>query len=238
MPLSPRLADNQFVRRDSDQHLGVASVEVNKFNKKKSLWAKYQRLLVKYPFTMQLVQSGILTAAGNATSQLVTGSTTVALGPLIKQVILSVCLIAPIVACWIRFLSKLQLHWMLSTCVDQFLFSPLLNMAIFVFLSAAFQGGLNLTYTRFTADTCTSSFFKKCEPGDERYDLLLTLRPSVFPAVTAYAPVWSTLASSYYVWLPATIMREKFVPPHLRGPFVLLVSFVWNIIFAIILAQQ
>jgi len=236
MPLSPRLQNNAFLKQDSVSKLGVASVEVD--DKKKSMWAKYQTLIVKYPFTMQLVQSGILTAAGNATAQLVTGATSVALGPLVEQVILSVCFIAPIVACWIPFLSKMQLHWTLSTFVDQFLFSPIFNIGIFTFLSAAFGGGLTLKYTEFTSASCSDGFFKKCAPGDERYDLLLTLRPSVFPAVMSYAPVWSTLASSYYVWLPATIMREKFVPPYLKGPFVLIVSFVWNIIFAIILSQK
>lgn len=224
------------MKRDSTvSKLGVASVEVD--DKKKTLWAKYQTLVVKYPFAMQLVQSGVLTAAGNATAQLVTGATTVALGPLVEQVILSVCFIAPIVACWIPFLSKMKLHWTLSTFIDQFIFSPIFNIGIFVFISAAFQGGLTVTYTQFTSASCTDGFFKKCAPGDERYDLLLTLRPSVFPAITSYKPVWNTLASSYYVWLPATVMREKFVPPHLRGPFVLVVSFLWNIIFAIILSQ-
>ena len=37
---------------------------------------------------------------------------------------------------------------------------------------------------------------------------------------------------------PATLLREKVVPPHLAGLFNNMVAFIWNIIFAMILASS
>ena len=76
-------------------------------------------------------------------------------------------------------------------------------------------------------------------PGEiDRYDLTLSLSPGVFPSVTTYEPVWSATVQSYYVWIPASSLREKFVPPHFKGVFSLMVGFVWNIIFATIMAAN
>ena len=88
---------------------------------KKELWARYQSLLVERPITMQLVQSALLTAAGNATAQKALSAGGIALGPLMEQVFVQVCFISPIAACWIPFLTSMKLHWTLATFVDQFL---------------------------------------------------------------------------------------------------------------------
>lgn len=44
---------------------GKAAVSKKPVNdKKQSVWATYQTLLVRYPFTMNIAQSGVITAAG------------------------------------------------------------------------------------------------------------------------------------------------------------------------------
>ena len=148
-------------------------------SKKDSYWAQYQSLLVRRPFAMNITQGGIITAAGSIVAQIVTESTVKA-QPLIEQVLLTVCFIAPVVSMWIPFLGGLHLHWAKATAVDQvpphrpqlrprlrrrlrlrarrvpnpnphpnsddqFLFSPLFNVAIFFVMAAAFKGGVVLT---------------------------------------------------------------------------------------------
>ena len=68
--------------------------------------------------------------------------------------------------------------------------------------------------------------------------LWLSLWPDRFPTVMAYDPIWSTLSKSYRLWLPAVAVREVFVPAHLKGPYVNCVSFVWSVVFALILASS
>ena len=90
------------------------------------------------------------------------------------------------------------------------------------------------------AEVCTKKLFAPtvCIPGEvERYALSLSVRPGLFPRVLAYRPIWSTQLNAYYLWFPATLLREKFVPPHLKGIFVNFVSFCWSVVFAIILAS-
>jgi hypothetical protein len=208
-----------------------------------SLWDKYQKLLRERPFTMSLVQSGTISALGNLTAQLLSGGG-VRAQPVIEQTLLSVTFIAPICSMWFPLLGSFKLHWTLATAVDQFLFSPLFNIAIFVFISAGFKGGITFVSTAYQADAqvCTTKLFfmKECVSisPDDRYDFTLSLRPNQFAPLSSYAPVWSTQVNAYYLWLPATVVREAFVPPHLKGVFVNLVAFVWSIMFSFILAAS
>ena len=95
-------------------------------SKKDSYWAQYQDLLIRRPVAMNITQGGIITAAGNVVAQMVTESTVKA-QPLIEQVLLTVCFIAPVVSKWIPFLGGLRLHWAKATAVDQVLHRPQLR---------------------------------------------------------------------------------------------------------------
>ena len=215
--------------------------------KKQTLWAKYQDLLVQKPFTMNLIQSGVIGGAGNVTAQLIMDGS-VAAGPVAEQVLLNVCFIAPIVSQWFPILGKLGLGWIGSTCVDQFMFSPVFNIGVFYFIAAAFKGGITLAAgSSFAAikyeEVCTTKLFRptQCSPGSsvDSYELAgLALHPGSFAPLTTYSPIWSTQVSSYYVWLPACIVREKYVPAHLKQLFVTLIAFIWNVIFSFILASS
>ena len=59
-----------------------------------------------------------------------------------------------------------------------------------------------------------------------------------FDTIFEYDPIWRTLVVSYAVWLPATLFREKFVPRHFMGGFNNVVAFVWNFIFASMMAAK
>jgi len=210
-------------------------------NAKTSLLAQYQNLLMTKPFTMNLVQSGTIAAAGNVTAQLISGDGTVTAQPVIEQLVLCVCFIAPVVGQWFPILGSLRLHWTLATAVDQFLFSPVFNIAIFWFISAFFKGGVTLSARQHGLEVCEQRLFaQSCSTSDaiERYELSLLVTPGSFPALAEYAPVWSTQVNAYYLWLPATVVREAFVPDHLKGLFVNFVSFIWSIIFSFILAAS
>lgn len=207
-------------------------------SKKNSLWASYNTLLIQRPFTTNLVQSGLIAAAGNVTAQLAQNGT-IAVWPLAEQVLLTMGFINPVVQAWFPILGSMGLHWISATAVDQFLFSPLFNIGIFWFMAAFLKGGVGLSAAEHRAQTCTAKIFgPHCTPDDavERYELSLALYPETFPPLSEYHPVWSTQVNAYYVWLPATLVREAFVPPHLKGIFVNACAFVWNIIFSFILA--
>uniref|UniRef100_A0A7S2J6V3 Uncharacterized protein n=1 Tax=Haptolina brevifila TaxID=156173 RepID=A0A7S2J6V3_9EUKA len=185
-----------------------------------------------------IIQSGVIAAAANITAQLAADGA-VASGPLLEQVVLTMTFIAPIVTCWIPILGSLGLHWTLATAVDQFLFSPLFNIAIFWFISAAFKGGIMLSFTQHDQQECTKGFFSRRECVTtvvDRYEVSLTMHPGMFAAVSEYSPIWATQMQAYYLWLPSTIVRETFVPPHFKGIFINAISFFWNIIFSFILA--
>ena len=194
---------------------------------KRSTWARYQTLLVERPFAMHMAQSAVIAAAGNVAAGLLTGDGVSAEG-LTEQVVLSIAFVAPIVAVWLRWLNWMRLHWLPATLVDQFVFGPVFNIAIFWFVAAAFKGGVALSLPSLDA----------IRSADAHLDVTLTLRRAAFPSWRAYDPVWSTQLKAYWLWFPATILRETCVPPHLRGIFINVVSFFWSIIFATILAAN
>lgn len=219
-------------------------------SKKDSYWAQYQDLLIRRPVAMNITQGGIITAAGNVVAQMVTESTVKA-QPLIEQVLLTVCFIAPVVSKWIPFLGGLRLHWAKATAVDQFLFSPLFNVAIFFVMAAAFKGGIVLTsgpnpnpnpvvragIWSLGGDGTGAGLSVPLATHTHDAVLWLSLWPERFPPVMAFDPIWSTLSKAYRLWLPAVAVREVFVPAHLKGPYSNCVAFAWNVVFAIILAS-
>ena len=205
--------------------------------KKETSWGTYQTLLVRKPFTMHMVQSSLIALAGNLTAQMIEKGD-VATGPAIEQMVLQLGFISPVVFLWFGYLGKRPMHWIKATLLDQFIFSPLFNICIFVFLAIVFKGGLVFSATVQDAQSCTKRLFSKSctlTGGAEKYELALALHPRAFPPLMDYDPIWSTQLNAYYLWLPATILREKFVPAHLKGMFVNLVAFAWAIVFAMIL---
>ena len=68
--------------------------------------------------------------------------------------------------------------------------------------------------------------------------LTLSLSMGKFPSVLAYEPIYSTVVKSYALWLPSTILRETVVPPSFVPLWISMTSFVWSIVFAMILAAS
>ena len=199
-------------------------------DKKDSYWSQYQSLLVRRPVAMNVTQGGIINAAGSIVAQLCTDGAVTA-QPLIEQVLLTVCFIAPVVSMWIPFLGGKSLHWAKATAVDQFLFSPVFNVAIFFVMAAAFKGGNVLS----AAPDAAAGLSLPLATHAHATVIWLSLWPARFPPLLAYEPIWSTMSSSYFLWLPAVAVREVFVPAHLKGPYVNCVSFLWSVAFALIL---
>lgn len=190
-------------------------------------WARYQSLLIQFPMRMQVLQAGILAGAGNIAQQLISGQTDIKASPVIQQVAISALVVAPMAIWWLGHLRRWKLPWAVATAVDQLGFCVLMNLVVFWVLSAAFRGGVEL------------SLPSASELADPTRPLtaLLTLRRAAFPSVWTYAPVWSTRVQALKLKLPATAVREKFVPPHLKGVWELAVSFVWNIMMAAVLKR-
>lgn len=125
---------------------------------------------------------------------------------------------------WLGFLGKLKLHWLLSTAVDQFLFSPFFNILIF-WSFALLSGGVGFSVPTLAA---------LADPA-EPLTASVSLHRNNFPPLSEYAPVWSTQVTAYKIWIPAVLAREALVPPHLAAVYCNVVGFVWNIIFAAIM---
>lgn len=68
--------------------------------------------------------------------------------------------------------------------------------------------------------------------------MALSLRRAAFPSLMSWAPIWSTRVKGLYLKLPSTLVREKLVPPHLKGVWEIGVSFVWSMILAFVLANM
>ena len=165
---------------------------------------------------MNFTQSIIMSAAGTLTAQAFTGGT-YDFGAVLQFIALTVCIIVPINIWWIKKLGSLKLHWVKGALVDQFLWSPIFNIIIFAFLGS-YNGGISLSFPT-TYDTMS---------------MTLTYTASKYASVMTYAPIWKTQVIAYSVWLPATLLREAVVPPHLVPIFMNIIAFVWNIIFALI----
>lgn len=195
----------------------AASAKAEK-DKKRSILARYQDLSIAYPFTVNLITTLVLNVAGRATALILAGDS-LALQPLLEAGFLGAVCIAPVVYLWIGKLQSLKLHWAAATIVDQFMFSPIFNMYVFCFISAFFGGGVAFSTTS-TAETSS---------------LTLALHKTKFPSLTSWEPVHKTQFTAYLLWVPASIVRELYVPPALVPLFINVVAYVWNIIFSFIL---
>lgn len=188
--------------------------------KKAGLSATFQSLLIRYPMAMGILQSGVFAAAGSVVAQLCFTDEPFTLNKVYTQMFISMVCIAPVVALWFRFLFSLNLHWVKATLIDQFMFSPIFNSYIFFFISATLGGGVRVALPDLSADVL---------------NLTVSIDTTVFPSLLSFEPVWRTQLIAYPIWLPATLLREKVVPPHLAQLFTNAVAFVWNIIFALII---
>ena len=189
-------------------------------NKKNTLWARYNSLLVQKPKLMNYTQSILISVAGTITSQsLFHGA--IHFADVLKFVALTACFIVPINAWWFPTLGRLKLHWVTAALVDQFLWSPfVMNPLVFWFLNT-YDGGVSYDTTSM--------------PG--AMSLIFTFNYGKYDSPLTWAPMWPMQLKAYSVWLPATLLREAMVPPHLVPVFVNCVAFVWNILFAYILSS-
>ena len=74
--------------------------------------------------------------------------------------------------------------------------------------------------------------------GGVRFDgWSVVVKHEVFPDLFAWNPIWSTRIKGLSIKLPATLLREKVIPERFKGAWELLVTFVWTMIVAAILAR-
>ena len=148
---------------------------------------------------MQISQAGTLAIVGNVVNQLLVSKTRLDFALVYEQVCLNVLLAAPTVV-WLRTLTRWQLHWVTGTLADQLGFNVAANVALFFFRAATFKGGVRLLWV-------------------DGSGLRLSLHWDAFPSLRVYEPIWSTRAKGLKLKLPTTLLREKLVPPHLKGVF-------------------
>lgn len=194
-------------------------------DKKRTLWARYNTALVQHPFAMNLVQSGVSSVLAGVTQQAIAGKG-FDLDPIATALTVTLIVISPIVSVWISLLQRWKLHWAVGTVVDQFAFSPLFNIVI-MWSFDLLGGGIEPIAPPPTAWATAAAPLA----------FGLTLHRSKFSSLRVFEPVWAVQWESYKLFLPATLLREKVVPPHLAMVFITVVSFVWNIIFAFKMAD-
>lgn len=186
--------------------------------KKDSLWAQYQSLTLRRPRAMNYGQSTLISVAGTLMSQALF-QPSFNMGDVIKFVLLTVCVIVPVNTWWFKRLGSYKLHWVKAALVDQFIWSPFaMNIMVFWFLNT-YDGGLSLATSAATGSM----------------SLTLSLNYAKYASPLFYSPMWDMQLKAYCVWLPATLMREALIPPHLVPIFINVVGFIWNIVFALIL---
>lgn len=147
--------------------------------------------------------------------------------PLIQQVSVGMVVISPIVSLFFARLARWNLDWKVNAALDQFAFSPALNILISWAFNAIKGGVVPLL----------PSIPELADPS-AALTLGIELHRDRFDTIFEYDPIWRTLVVSYAVWLPATLFREKFVPRHFMGGFNNVVAFVWNFIFASMMAAK
>jgi hypothetical protein len=197
----------------------------SKSGKAGGLWSRYQSALIEYPFLTNSVQSTLVAALAVVLQQAFAGRGFSA-APVYTAVAINLLVIMPICSVWFSVLCKWKLHWVLATAVDQFAFSPLFNIVMFWAYNVA-GGAIRPVFPSASdlADATAPLAFG------------LSLHRSAFSSVFAFSPMWSTQMTSYKIWLPAALLREKLVPPHFAMVFNSVVAFGWNMILASILAE-
>lgn len=189
------------------------------------MWMRYQELLKRRPFTVNVMQSGLLTGVATLTQHVISGE--IVASRILRATLVAMCVITPSVTAWFAQLHRWKLRWYTRTLVDQFAFSPCLNILIF-WAYDSLQGGLELSVPSFSELWRSSGTLHLC----------FSVHRDAFSSVFASSPIWVTLATSYKLWLPAAMLREKLVPRHFAQPFNTAVAFIWNMIFAAIMATR
>jgi hypothetical protein len=161
---------------------------------------------------MHIVQACALALVGNLCNQVISGSK-IEVNLLLEQVCISLFL-APATVAWLDFLRRKNFHWSVSTLLDQFCFSAVMNIVIFFFRAAVFKGGLVIGL-----------------PG-------IRVVRSAFPSIWDRDPIWGTRIKGLQLKLPTTLLRELIVPAHLKGIYELVVAFVWSMMLAAVLAKS
>lgn len=97
-------------------------------DKKNSLYARYNNLLVKYPYFVNATQSGVLTALGVVISQILSTPVGEATNYNFREVqimtLINVVWITPVLLWFFGILSKLNRNNLDKLLIDQLIFSP------------------------------------------------------------------------------------------------------------------
>ena len=178
----------------------------DKSDKKDSLFAKNQSLLDEYPVLINTIQGTILTALSVVTSHIVKGLTK---GSPIYIDTREVIVMSVIQALWITPV----LMWFYSKIINPM---PGSNMRKLIIDQIAFS-------PPFTATIIGLRMFLM---GKTPIDTIPAALYVAFP---------SAVGSSWLFWLPIRFMTISYIPPIYHLLAGSLFSFVWNVIFSLIL---
>lgn len=106
-----------------------AKKQDDKISNKRSLFGKYQQLLVRYPYAANATQGAIITAGGVMSSNYISNGSVDWMDVLVMAIV-SCTLITPALLVFYSFLGKIQVSKLGKLFIDQALFSPLFTACI------------------------------------------------------------------------------------------------------------
>lgn len=181
-------------------------------SKSKSLFNNYQNLMIRYPFLMNAIQAGVINGSSVIVSQFLTYNETldkefhIQWYDVITMSIIAMTLITPILLIFYSQLNKLQIGKMMKLLIDQLIFSPLLTFSIICY--------------RFVL---LGYFHNEMQSMNSIFVLAMEITPKA-------------MRSSWLFWIPARFFVLNYVPPMYHLLVGSILSFVWNIVFSMILS--
>jgi len=121
--------------------------------------------------------------------------------------------IIPILSKFFAYLEKARFGSFLKLAIDQLLFSPLFTIGIIgyqLFLSKALESYIKSGIIHVSYEQIASEVFV------------------IFP---------TAMTSSWAFWIPQRIISLSFIPPIYQVLFASACSYVWNVIFSLILSK-
>ncbi|XP_054474438.1 protein Mpv17 isoform X2 [Anoplopoma fimbria] len=164
------------------------------------LWRSYQVLMTKYPWTVQLVTSGLLVGAGDVISQQLIERRGLAHHNVLrtaKMMSIGFFFVGPVIGKWLKVLDGLVVGGTKSAAIKKMLIDQLCFAPCFLGAFLGISGALN---------------------G-------LTVGENVTKLKRDYP---DALIYNYYLWPPVQIANFYFIPLHYRLPVVQIVAVSWN----------
>lgn len=127
-----------------EKNVEIMARNTDEDRKKDSLFAKYNDLLTRYPFFVNAIQSGIITAIGVLVSQWVGAKDGVVqwdLREVSTMVFINVVWITPVLLRFFEFLNKLPRGAIDKLVIDQAIFSPPFTASIIALRYLLFDHG-------------------------------------------------------------------------------------------------